>query len=65
MNYIQLKSIKEEFNKQLSKLTKYESNVLCEVPCNELLESAIGESCRYSDNINNNRIQQESQSVYN
>ena len=54
-----VKSIKEEFNKQLSKLTKYESNEVCEDPCNELLESAIGESCQYSDNINNDRFQQE------
>ena len=49
-----IESIKEEFNKQLNELTKYESNELCEDTNAELLESAIGHSCQYAVNTNDN-----------
>ena len=49
-----IKSMKEEFNKQLKELTKYESNELCEDPHAELLESAIGHSCQYAANSTSN-----------
>ena len=58
-----IESMKEEFNKQLHELTKYESNELCEDPYAELLESAIGHPCQYvansTSNLDNNIIQQE------
>lgn len=64
-----IKSMKEEFNKQLNELTKYESNELCEEPYAELLESVIGHPCQYSsnstDNLENNIIQQETPPPYN
>ena len=49
-----IESIKEEFKKQLNELTKYESNELCEDTNVELLESAIGHSCQYAVNTNDN-----------
>ena len=64
-----IESIKEEFNKQLNELTKYESNELCEDPNSELLESAIGHPCQYTanstDNLENNIIQQGTPPPYN
>ena len=64
-----IESIKEEFNKQLNELTKYESNEPCEDPDAELLESAIGPPCQYAanstDNLENNIIQQETPPPYN
>ena len=58
-------SITEEFNIKLNELTKYESNDVCQDPYAEPLESAIGHSCPYSANINNDRIQQDQVPAYN
>ena len=62
-------SMKEEFNKQLNELTKYESNEPCEDPYATILEAAIGRPCQYSanstDNLENNIIQQETPPPYN
>ena len=60
-----IKSMKEEFNKQLNELTKYESNEKCEDPYAELLESALGHPCQYSANMNNHRIQHDPPPAYN
>ena len=51
-----IESMKAEFNKQLKELTKYESNEVCEDPNAELLESAIGNTCQYASNLENNNI---------
>ncbi len=64
-----IESMKEEFNKQLNELTKYESNEVCVDPYAELLESAIGHPCPYAanstSNLENNIIQQEKPPPYN
>ena len=45
-----IESIKEEFNKKLNELTECESKEICEEPYQELLESAVGNSCQYASN---------------
>ena len=60
-----IKSMKEEFNKQLNELTKYESNEVCEDPH---IEAVFGHPCQYSNsnsNLENNIIQQETPPPYN
>jgi hypothetical protein len=62
-----IEGMKEEFNKQLNELTKYESNEVCEDPDRELLESAIRHPCQYSANSNlenNDNIQQDTPPPY-
>lgn len=58
-----IESMKQEFNKQLNELIKYENNKLCEDPYAELLESAIGHPCPYAANstsdLENNITQQD------
>ena len=64
-----IESIKEEFNKQLNELTKYENNEVCEDPYTDLLEAAIGNPCQYAANstsdLENNIIQQNTPPPYN
>ena len=63
-----IESIKEEFNKQLNELIKYESNQVCEDPYAELLEDAIGHPCPYAINSNlenNNLITDDTPPPYN
>ena len=64
-----IESMKEEFNKQLNELIKYESNELCEDSYAELIESSIGHSCQYADNstsdLENNITQQDTPPPYN
>jgi len=51
-----IKSMKEDFNKQLNELTEWECNEVCEDSYADLLESAVGHPCQYTDNLDNNII---------
>ena len=64
-----IEGMKEEFNKQLNELTKYESDEICEDPHVNLLEAATGHPCQYAANSNsdleNNITQQDTPPPYN